>query len=35
MLGNTIANIDKLELKEYISNTDNIIKEIEVFIRKI
>ena len=35
MLGNTIANIDKLELKEYISNTDNMIKEIDVFIRKI
>ncbi|WP_291652593.1 PssE/Cps14G family polysaccharide biosynthesis glycosyltransferase [Clostridium sp.] len=35
MLGNAISNIDKLELKEYISNTAKIIKEIEVFIRKI
>ena len=35
MLGNAITNIDNIDLKEYISNTDNIIREIEVFIRKI
>ena len=32
MLDEAIANIYKIELKEYSSNTENIIKEIEIFI---
>ena len=35
MLDKAIANIDKIDLKEYISNTNNIIKEIEIFIEKL
>lgn len=32
MLYSSVENIDKINLKEYISNTNNIIKEIEKFI---
>ena len=35
MLNKAITNIDKIDLKEYISNTNNIIKEIEIFIENL
>ena len=35
MLGKAISNIDKIKVREYISNTNNIIKEIENFIENL
>ncbi|WP_300382367.1 PssE/Cps14G family polysaccharide biosynthesis glycosyltransferase [Clostridium sp.] len=35
MLGKAIDDINKIDLKEYISNTHNIIAEIEKFIEKL
>ncbi|GAB6168199.1 glycosyltransferase [Clostridium carnis] len=35
MLMDSIENIDNINLKEYNSNTDNIIKEIVIFIEKL
>lgn len=35
MLDKALTKIDKIELKEYISNKNNIIKEIESFIEKL